>query len=711
MRTVFDAERITCSATAAATMLGNVLVVGTTAGTTQILDTEHLSLVKTIATAAQAAGAGATPGTAPASASVGGGTGIVTSVGVWGHDHFLVGHADGTAALYTLMGRERPVTAYAPPASAALSADADARVVSLATFGSAAKPVLAVGHACGAVHLYALKDGTWLGAKGLSASLVQAGATGLASLAPLDGFKALLGVATGGQALQVWDIASGKTQVLDLAEELAGQGRSSARITACTLAAAHGILMTGWTDGAVALRSVSRDDAGALCLPLLRVAAPTAGAGATPSVSCLSYDTRGDVAVVGDAGGWARLLPRATGLAGALADPTSAADVAAAAAAAGAASPDQEPLLGAVSDAALEGDVWTLPCSGGHVTVHAVGGVVVPHFTGHGTPLDLVHGAGAAVPLGGTRTLTKVSGEWGAAAAASTPAPAEGAHGAAVRAAAVTDLGAVMDGAAAHLAWAVEEAGSEVQSGSLASVPDLVDAANARLVLSCSLPAGHPLASLRRVIAARSGGSGVTITTTVTPREDVRLPVGLPVALRLPQGDADAAHLSIGAFEYGTTAPYAAVADGQATTALAPAQNFTSLASVPVAVAGAGAGRGAGRAPLDLTSLPALPQGSAKPLAGTVQVCGVEEGAFTLTSALHGGAGVAVTWDAGALPHLLLQFTAGRLVATPCVAALDLGVPASAGPNPLAARHMATAVDLAAGEAQSFDLTLAPSSE
>ncbi len=634
--------------------------------------------------------------------------GVVTSVLVWGTDLLIAGHADGTVRSYKLMGGGvKPQAVFSPPPAHPLPADTDPRAVGLAVFGTKAKPVLSVGHTCGAVHSYDLLQGTWLGQYALAPSIKDTAGTQatLADVVSLGSLKALVGVPRRSAALQLWDLKRGKSFVLDLAAELTSLKRGAARITCASFDAERQALIVGHDDGTVIVRKVEREGTGGLSLRVLRVAAPALDAGAG-GISTLSFDPRGDVVVAGDTRGITRFIPRATGLprpASAL--PAASGGGAGGAAAAAVGGADMSASLAA---AEAGGSGWSVPFKGGVVHVHALGGVLVPEFVPSGA--GMVRGVAHGVPFGAPRAVEELQGEWSHCDVVCTPAETAGANQlrkSGAPASAFTGPGGVVNGFSAHAVWSASFMGPSVREFAADGAPsvealpsDAKDVSGCRLVISVAMPESSPIVSVSKEIAARaSGKGGVTVTTTIKVREAVSVPVGLPVTFRLPQGDAGQLKLSMGDFEFGLTAPFNAHEEGAA---LAAGSSFDSLAAVPLAVSGAGVGLGASSAPVDLSSLPC--QAGSNPVVGALQLCGVD-GQATITSALHSTA-VHVTWDALQLPSALLQLQRGKLVLVPCASAFDLGSSVSNGSNPLTSRGISTSVKVSPEQPLEMSVTL-----
>jgi hypothetical protein len=217
------------------------------------------------------------------------------------------------------------------------------------------------------------------------------------------------------------------------------------------------------------------------------------------------------------------------------------------------------------------------------------------------------------------------------------------------------------------------------------------DGASCRLRLD--LPAPHPIATLARTILGRPGAPAIIIETTVLPRHDACLPVGLHPILRMP-ARAGRGRLHV-AFRTGWTHPA-----GSSDSRLLPDRPFDALDAVP------------GRAgTLDLSLLP-----PAVDCEDTLQLLDVAEVRF---ENLDEGYSVTLDWDRTLLPDLHLWLAAGRprafpwhgrfrgLGLEPVCAAFDLGAAVSAdAANPLRDLGHATAFAFRAGDAVTFSLTL-----
>jgi len=664
--------------------------------------------VHTATTAMNSGSAGASSGAADTSGLTvaAAAAGVVTSVLVWGSDILIAGHADGTVRSYKLMGGgAKPQALFSTPPSHPLPSGADPKVVGLAIFGTKSKPVLSIGHCCGAVHSYDLLQGSWLGQYSLAAEIKDsAGAAAmLADLVSLGPLKALVGIPRRSSALQLWDLKRGKSFVLDLTAELKALNRGTARIVCAEFDHERQALIIGHDDGTVVVRRVEREGAGGLSLKVLRVAAPALDTGAG-GISQLSFDPRGDVIVAGDTRGIARFIPRATGLP----RPTTAVR-GGNSSVAGAASVGGADMAASLASAEAGSSGWSVPFKGGVVHVHAAGGVLVPEFVPSGT--GMMRGVAHGAPFGAPRAVEELQGEWSRCDVVCMPAETVGAaqlRSSGAPATAFTGPGGIVNGYSAHATWTASFMGPQVREFAADGTPAVEalakaagDVSGCRLVISITMPAGGPIASVSKEISARSSAKGgVTVTTTIKVREAVALPVGLPMTFRLPQGDAGQMGLAVGDFEFGLTAPFQAHESGAA---LAAGSSFDSLTAVPMAVSGAGVGLGASSAPVDLTSLPCV-AGGGKSVVGALQLCGVD-GQATVTSALHSTA-VHVTWDALQLPSALLQLQRGKLVLVPCASAFDLGSSVSNGSNPLTSRGISTSVKISPEQPLEMAVTL-----
>lgn len=183
---------------------------------------------------------------------------------------------------------------------------------------------------------------------------------------------------------------------------------------------------------------------------------------------------------------------------------------------------------------------------------------------------------------------------------------------------------------------------------------------------------------LERTISARPDAPALDFTLTVHARHKAAISCGLHPNFRLPE-QPGRLELKLD-FAFGLTHP------GQ--TAIGDPQEFSDLASVP---------KDGGR--VDMSHIPLAPRTDKN-----VQLCGV-------TSPLTGvyldeGMGFELDWDRALLPTLMMWHTDGGIGGEPwrnqfraiglepLASAFDLHTDVSAGPNPINARGIATAIEI-----------------
>ncbi|MGC4077477.1 MAG: hypothetical protein QM702_10680 [Rubrivivax sp.] len=183
---------------------------------------------------------------------------------------------------------------------------------------------------------------------------------------------------------------------------------------------------------------------------------------------------------------------------------------------------------------------------------------------------------------------------------------------------------------------------------------------------------------LERTIRVRDGAPALDFSLTIHARHKASISVGLHPNFRMPHRPGRL-ELKLD-FAFGLTHP------GQ--TAVGDPQEFSSLASVP---------KDGGR--VDMSHLPLSPRTDKN-----VQLCGV-------TSPLTGtyldeGMGFELDWDRTLLPTLMMWHTDGGIGGEPwrnqfraiglepLASAFDLHTDVSAGPNPINARGVRTAIDI-----------------
>ncbi|KVZ01697.1 hypothetical protein [Burkholderia ubonensis] len=203
--------------------------------------------------------------------------------------------------------------------------------------------------------------------------------------------------------------------------------------------------------------------------------------------------------------------------------------------------------------------------------------------------------------------------------------------------------------------------------------------------IALDYPAGSPIARLTRTIRADPHRPALDVVLRIDARAGARRPIGLHPNLALP-ALAGAFRIEPDAFRFGVVhpgGPEPGVSLGR------PGATFETLDRVPLADGGH---RAFDRLPFaDATE-------------EIVQLCGID-GGVTLHDEVAGTA-CRLTWDAAALPSLLLWISnRGRTHAPwngrnlcvgvePVASAFELGCAASLAPNPINARGVATAVTL-----------------
>ncbi|WP_063895285.1 hypothetical protein [Burkholderia stagnalis] len=203
--------------------------------------------------------------------------------------------------------------------------------------------------------------------------------------------------------------------------------------------------------------------------------------------------------------------------------------------------------------------------------------------------------------------------------------------------------------------------------------------------IALDYPAGSPIARVTRTIRADPQRPALDIVLRIDARSAARRPAGLHPNLALP-ALAGAFRIEPGAFRFGMIhpgGPERGVSRGR------PGATFETLDRVPLADGG---WRAFDRLPFaDATE-------------EIVQLCGID-GSVTLHDDAAGAA-YRLTWDAAALPSLLLWISnRGRAYAPwngrnlcvgvePVASAFELGCRASLAPNPINTRGVATAVTL-----------------
>lgn len=197
------------------------------------------------------------------------------------------------------------------------------------------------------------------------------------------------------------------------------------------------------------------------------------------------------------------------------------------------------------------------------------------------------------------------------------------------------------------------------------------------VMLSLPYDEDSPVEKIERVITARSGAPALDFVMRIFARRPARLSAGLHPNFRLPLGPG---RLELKAdFTFGLTHP------GQT---LPGPQEFSSLSAVPK-----------DGATVDMGHVPLSPRTDKN-----VQLCGMK-GPMVATW-LDEGAGIELDWDRSLLPSLMIWHTDGGIRGEPwngefravglepIASAFDLHTELSAGPNPINARGVATAITL-----------------
>lgn len=150
------------------------------------------------------------------------------------------------------------------------------------------------------------------------------------------------------------------------------------------------------------------------------------------------------------------------------------------------------------------------------------------------------------------------------------------------------------------------------------------------LVLEMTLPAGDPIAHLRRQVTARADAPALDLTLTITPRIDCTLPVALHPTLRL-----DAGRVQLDIAHAGSALSYPV--PPEPSSRLQANARFEALHAAPLAAGGT-------------TDLSRYPQGAdSEELLQLVQVAGPVHARY-----LDAGWALTLDWDHAALPDLML---------------------------------------------------------
>lgn len=262
--------------------------------------------------------------------------------------------------------------------------------------------------------------------------------------------------------------------------------------------------------------------------------------------------------------------------------------------------------------------------------------------------LDVLGGEFVAVPFGSAGRPEAPAGAWAALPPTGEPALPHG-------------LGANAD-------WTVLEAGER------------------RIRLACDYPGHGVVARLERIVELPEDEPGVDLALVVHARRAGAVPIGLHPILRLP-GQVFSFSLDV---SFGTGFTYPGIVP-PGIMAARPGATFASLAAVP-----------GGEGPVDLSRLPLD-----RPVEDVLLLTGVR-GPVTARFG-DDGSGVILDWDRSVLPSVLLWLSDRALGGDPwrhryrglgvepVAAAFDLPPAISAGPNPLAAAGVRTAVPLEPG--------------
>ncbi|KAA0168188.1 hypothetical protein FNF28_02606 [Cafeteria roenbergensis] len=297
-----------CSASLAPTScFGAVLVVGLKLGTTVVFDAVTLKRVKMVRTD------GAT-GTAPGRP--------VTCAKVLLHGRFFAGHQDGSVRGYALESKAPVAVTFMPPdqeddelagSPVALSTAAGSKrlrdsmgpVVGLTTIADGDRPVLAVGHENGIIHIYVAADGKWLGCYKASGPI--------AGLFSLPQFSCIAAPVKNSKVFHLFDLLGERSVQLNLEAELASIKRPFAELVCADFDSDRALLLSAHSDGSIFAREVNRvPGTKDITLRLKRFLAPRAGAPVNRPIM-LWYSSSSDTALVCEVGGEAKVLRGLTG--------------------------------------------------------------------------------------------------------------------------------------------------------------------------------------------------------------------------------------------------------------------------------------------------------------------------------------------------------------------------------------------------------------
>lgn len=260
-----------------------------------------------------------------------------------------------------------------------------------------------------------------------------------------------------------------------------------------------------------------------------------------------------------------------------------------------------------------------------------------PGITGH---LRVLSGDFVGLPFGSGHELPDAPAAW-AGLGPTTPA-------------------ATIHGPAAHEDWTI------------------IDGDDSHVTLRLEYPESSPVQHLERTISVRHGAPALDFELRIVARRNAKVSAGLHPNFRFPDVPG---RLEIKVdFAFGLTHP------GQ--TPPGQPQEFSDLSAVPM---------GAGH--VDMSHLPLSPKTDRN-----VQLCGVR-GPVTAVW-LDEGSGITLDWDRTLMPSLMLWHTDGGiggepwnhsfrgLGMEPLASAFDLHTDLSAGPNPINARGVKTALEI-----------------
>ena len=664
-------------------------------------------------------------------------------------DVFFAGNSDGSVVSIKVMTGEHVKTFTTPETESLDDAGAGAsasgsdggagrrsskssssrsnEVVSMAVLTCQARPVLAVAHMNGDLHTFDATTAQWLAHLRVAPNVTR--------IVPANPFNSLLVSHDDSNALVLWDLDADQTLKLDFTQELNAVGKLKSKMTVVDFDDARSVIFAGASDGAVFVRRLERNAAGAFGVKLMRYCNPSRNATTPSRLTAMWYDPELDRMHTGDMSGLTRLVKKVSGVpfegtkqgadavregrfrtrsgsfsalspgyGEAMAAAVAGAGVGAGAGAGAGSSARSAPRVGGGTggggggaDATALPTQFTLEWAHGTVAVSELGGMVVPKFVVPGGKqvcplfvapwardadaqrlppiLRALRGEYACVPFGAARPVVGLTPEWASCKHEESEGPHSG-HG-------------------ANTTWTLESR----------------DATS--MVVSCEYPGHDAVKVVRKRVTVHD--KSVTVRTEVQCRAAASLPVGMSVMFGLSPR-VGSTTLVPGEFEFGSVFPGAVEPSGHPSFTLSPGASFDSLREVPrrvppgAAVAGDGADT-----PQDLSELP-LPDATVEAM---VQLCGTNGEFHVVRHDL--GCTFSLAWDPSVLPSTLLHISNnGRkyypwsgahtsVTVSPVASAFDLGTAVSTADNPLKSRGVDTAVDVDAGTSLFMEYTLSVS--